>query len=210
MEESPTEGSKSKLFIVSVIVIILVIASIGIYLIGGGASVEGITAMEGSEIADEVALNWSANATLVSVRIAGSMGDVGHFSAWYYVYAETSNVSDDTECVEIKITADGEHLISYEHILGPSRPILSWNIDSDEAYEVAKDHPEIKNYLSTYSGVVVESFSLGQGGTYGPNPVWYIHWEDYSIASTFENYHKAWVRIDAVTGEVLDIEFQNG
>jgi len=197
MEENPVEGSKTKLIIVSVIVIILVISSIGIYLMGGGAS--GITAMEGREIADEIALNWSANATLTRIQKGADM--YGNFNGWGYSYFDEPIITNSTKCANIGIKTNGTTSIRISTVLGDRQPMGMWSIDSDVAYEIAKDNSAIKSFL--LHRPVLDTFSLGNStGT----PTWYIEW---GYNAWIDDPHWARIEIDANTGEVLFVEADN-
>ena len=192
MEESTTEGSKSKLIIVSVIVIILVIASIGIYLIGGGAS--GITAMEGREIAEQLALNWSDNATLVYVT-----GDPHQAIAYRYW-----NLTNNTiNCLEVTVYTNKVTETRYTRCLHDEYPICNWTIDSDEAYEIAMDNENINSFMAHYP--TLDSFSLATPRL-DNNSVWYIYW---CYNAGFDDPKWAQIQIDATTGEVLYVEADN-
>ena len=198
MEENPVEGSKSKLIIVSVIVIILVIASIGIYLIGGGAS--GITAREAIIIADEAALDWNDNATLLNCRKAGP-GRSGVFDGWFCKYVDTVEIIDSTECIEIMIYKNGSSIVRENASYGPYLPLGNWNLDSDEVYDIAIKRNEIKDFLNHYP--MIDSFYLGN---YTGTPIWVIEW---AYNAFIDDPHWAKIEIDANTGEVLYVDADN-
>ena len=199
MEENPVKGSKSKLIIVSIIVIILVIASIGIYLIGGGAS--GITAMEGREIADDVANNWSENATVITAKKAGEMQADGRFLTWDYMYINTEIITESTECIGIRIYSNGTFTVRDNASFGPYKPIISWNIDSNRAYEIAQENSAINTFLGR--GPSLEAFFLGSSTE---KPIWILEWCDPGF---MDDPKWAKIEIDANTGEVLYVEADN-
>jgi len=163
---------------------------------------EGITALEGLEVAEEVALNWSENAILIGVRKGGSIVSGGVYSSWSYSYAASDNVSTRVEKFGVGINADMTYNTrEYEGTLRHN-PIYNWNIDSDEAYETAKDNDEIQEFLSKYERATVERFTLF-GGEGGSDPAWKIHW---SSMRGFADPKHAEIRINARTGEVIEVD----
>ncbi len=199
MEENPVEGSKTKLIIVLLIVIILVIASLGIYLMGGGAS--GITAMEGREIADDIAKNWSINATLTGIQKSSNMDGDGRFNEWVYFYIDEIIITNTTKRAYIGINIDGTSSVRYSTVIVDCQPIGAFAIDSDKAYEIANDSSAIKSFL--LHRPVLDIFSLGNStGT----PTWYIEW---GYGSLIDGPQWARIEIDANTGEVLYVNADN-
>ena len=192
MEESPVEGSKTKIIIASVIVIIIVIASIGIYLIGGGAS--GITAMEGREIAEQLALNWSDNATLV--HVTGNPQQAFAFRYWDL----TNNAIN---CLEVTVYTDKTAETRLTRCLHDEYPISNWTIDSDDAYKTAMDNEEIKSFMQ--HNPTLDSFSLASPIS-SNGSIWYIYW---AYNAGIDDPKWAQIHIDATTGEVLYVDADN-
>lgn len=196
---------------------LLIIISVVIIIIGalfyvaflGGTGESGITAMEGKEIASQKALNWTENATLFHIRKASEMVSDGSFSKWIFTYCDSQNISPSTKYIEIEVCYNNSNAIIDEDVIGLStppfsKPISNWTIDSDEAYEIGKDNETIQLFLSNYEPIV-DAFSLRIDMDTNKT-VWSIHWEDTSSASSFENYNRADIEIDASTGEVLYVE----
>ncbi|MFW6142024.1 MAG: hypothetical protein ACOC53_05635 [Candidatus Saliniplasma sp.] len=164
---------------------------------------EGLTALEGIDLAEEVASNWSENAVLVYVGKSGSMVSGGVYSRWGYRYAASSNVSNSVEQIGIAVNADMTYTIrEFEGTLH-HHPIYNWNIDSDEAYETAKDNDQIQEFFSKYERTDVERFTLF-GGEGDSDPTWKIHWS-YSGGIFGDPVH-AEIRINARTSEVIEVD----
>ena len=194
------EGAKTKIILTALVVIVIVAASIGFYFIKD-AGVEGITALEGKVVAEEVAGNWCVNATLVGVRKSGNMNYQHEFSSWFYVYLDTTNNSRPHQCIEIKVNTTGYIISTYEDWSSPNIPIEYWNIDSNDAYEIATNNGEINSFLK--HNPTVDSFSLSCGSG---QSIWYIKW---AYDAGFDNPKWAQIQIDANTGEVLYVEADN-
>lgn len=164
---------------------------------------DGITALEGLEVAEEVALNWSENAILIGVRKGGSIVSGGVYSSWSYSYAASDNVSTQVEKFGVGVNADMTYNTrEYEGTLRHN-PIYNWTIDSDEVYEIAMGNENIKEFLSKYERATVERFTLF-GGEGGSDPIWKIHWS-YSGGIFGDPVH-AEIRINARTGEVIEVD----
>ncbi len=200
MEESPAEGSKTKLIIVSVIVIILVIASLGIYLMGNGAS--GITAMEGREIADEVAYEWNNSAELVEIRSL-IMDNKGYSSGWLYVYASSTEIEYSATGLEVSVLANKSYTINEIPHPPSFIPISNWVLNSPEIVETAKLNSEISSFLSQYSDARITSMALVGQNESDLKCLWTIEWAD---AGLMDNPHWIRIRLNGETGEVYDVD----
>ena len=192
------EESKKRIVIIPLaIVVVIVIASVGVYLFKGEASVEGITAMENRDIADEIAQEWNSSAILVSVSSGSELSNDGRGEAWYYTYS--SNNPDRTSSVgySIKILKNtSDEAYELEH--PPSYiEIEDWNIDSNEALEIGRADPTLKEW-EYYERITHYSMGI-RGSTDGP--YWFIVFVDSNSGLSISHEYNMW--IDATTGEVI-------
>lgn len=197
------EGAKTKYILVALVVIVIVVASIGYYLIKD-AGVEGITAMEGKIIGDNLAKTWHDDAILVQVGSMDSEHNSGFSEAWIYTYNSPSTEHMDGnfslfEMVQIIVYANQTTHISYWPNGGEMIPITNWTIDSTHAYEIALDNQDISDFLHKYPSADPGS-SLWVRMDYPDCPSWHICWQDWGF---IDDPHNAEIYIDANTGEVL-------
>ena len=198
MEEPKVEGNKSKAVIAVVVVFVIVFSAIGFFLFKGEASVEGITALDGYEIADEIAMDWNVNNSLESVRPAGILTDDGKFSAWNYAFSVNINsTTQNSLIVVVNMTGDytteegGPHQVTYY------KEISNWTIDSDKAYEIFLNNEEIASFMN--NNAFISNFILMN--TSSGNSFWYIQSSDISDGTL----RMANIEIDATIGEVLHV-----
>lgn len=187
---------KSKILLTLLVIVTLVI--IGIFLSIIPDEKEAITAMDGKIVADEIASNWSVNATLVGVRKSGSANTQNQFQSWYYIYWDASNNSRPHKCIEIRINTTGYTEHTFEDWSSPNIPIENWNIDNDNAYEIAINNENIKSFLK--HNPIIDGFSLSSGSN---QAVWVIEW---AYDAGIDDPKWARIEIDATTGEVLYVE----
>ena len=201
-EEWPVEGAKTKYILVALVVIVIVTASVGYYLIKDGeVGVDGITAMEGLDIANPLAKNWNTSAVLIVASKGSNMNGNGEFQLWYYLYTNTQNFTNTPQCLEIQVFSNGSYKLRYDAGIGDKRPINSYIIDSDKAYDIATAQSELKTFF--IHNPMLDHMSLSNSsGT----PSWYIDW---AYDAGFDNPKWAEIQIDANTGEVLYVEADN-
>lgn len=190
------DESKNKIILISLITIFIVIASLGVYLVEDG--VNGITALEGKEIADELAHEWSQDAILYAINEGSLMVGEGYFQIWGYYYFDSPNVTTATECLGITVESNGDTFIFHNSTIDKTIPISDISLDSDDAYDIAKNNLEIDTYLE--SNPSVELFSLDSSTGI---PIWTIEFVEASLVD-----HARWalIQIDANTGEIIFIE----
>jgi len=193
------DESKNKIIVISLIIIFIIIASLGIVLIEDGAN--GITALEGKKIADELAKEWRQDAVLYSINEGSTMVGEGHFQIWGYHYYDGPNVTTTTECLGITVESNGDTFIFHNSTIDKTIPIGNISLDSDDAYNIVKDIPAINPYLETNPSVEIFSLDASTG-----TPIWTI---EFVEASLVDNARWAQVRIDANTGEVLFTSVDN-
>ena len=169
-----------------------------------------ISALEAKDIAYPIATNWNNNATLVNVR-GGGMNSEGYFSKWIFKYIEPVDALmtvNETDCIEIKVYSNG----SYESwtgttgtgVVGDEKMIISWTIDSCQAFEIAYENDNIHSFLRQNPSVYV--FSLHNATWEGHStqkPAWFIEW---TYDAGFDDPKWAQILIDANTGEVLYVD----
>ena len=191
------EESKNRIVVISLaIIVIIVVASLGYYLVYQKNS--GITAMEGREVADEIAIDWNENAILINVR-AINMCDDGTSESWVYYYSPTLNIVGNTNCLSVWVFSNSSTRLRYDAEPGDGRPINNWDIDSDEAYEIALSNYEVNLFM--LKNPKFDTFQLGHSPS--GNFIWYLGWSDNGF---LDNPSSIYVQIDATTGQVLSVE----
>ena len=199
MEENPVEGSKNLKLIAIIIVAIVVISSLFYFAIQNTR----ITAMEGREIADGVALDWNNTAVLVTIHNIGSVGRSGFSSEWRYTYANFTDDINLTRALDVIVSYDGTWAIN-ERERPPTRyAIVNWTYDSDKIVELARDQSEIEYYLLRFPNAKIETMALSCG--LDEQHIWYILW---SNSGFIDDPHSAVIKLDANTGEILFLETQ--
>ena len=156
----------------------------------------GISAFEGKEIADPIALEWNENATLFEIR--GHHKNKGLSDYWFYGYIYP-NISENDTGFSICVFNDNSFRSRDCEILIEKKPICNFSIDSTDAYDVAILNEKIKAYLAKYKGHI-NHFVLWNID----NIHWRIEWEIDATGN--EDYKRAEIHIDANTGEVLYVE----
>ncbi len=195
------EGSKTKIIIASAIIIIIVIASIGIYLMGGGAG--GITAMEGREIADDLASTWNSSAILVNVMGMGSKHSDGTCSEWGYSYSSNYPDINISKGYLVTVYADSSYITGeVEHPPSP-QSLQNWSVDSTEATSIAKSNSEVSEFLSNYPNAKIERIVFVGNNIRSNGCLMNIQW---SYNAWIDEPHNIRVWIDATNGEIVDIE----
>ncbi|MHA2277230.1 MAG: hypothetical protein ACXAC2_15760 [Candidatus Kariarchaeaceae archaeon] len=202
---------KKKLIIhlISIVLIVIIILSIIISIdnLKNDDEEKGITAMEGKEIAENIAREWNRDAVLVYMRDASEMINNGHYLKWRYKYWNNKTYND-TSCIEIEIYSEKTVIIDYTKLYEQNeRPISNWKIDSNRAYDIAVDDAKIKEWLSEYDDEKVDGFSLYGSYDNTTNPCWVIHW--YS-PGFMDDPHNAHIVIDATNGNILEVDTQIG
>ena len=202
------EEKRTSLILISLAVVSIIIIASLIIIILDSSELDVITALEGRDIAEPIALSWHDDAVLEHIVMTDKNIN-GKSNSWRYRFyspssANTTNNYTQYDVLSVSTYSNGT-LDSYTSITGIIQGnITNWTIDSDEAYEIAKNNRMIANWLSKYQ----PSFriDLWGDGIYGSNSVWDFYFDDMSLASVFENYHRAEIHIDAHTGEVLFVD----
>lgn len=134
-------------------VIIIIISALFYVVFFNEAS--GITALEERAVADNLAKEWNESAELVNVMGMGEIYSGGRCEKWGYSY--TSNNPDINLSKGFAVTICANGTIYSGELRPPSPSIINnWLIDSDEAMEIAKSNPEIKQFLNKYHSEHVE------------------------------------------------------
>jgi hypothetical protein len=206
------EGAKTKYILVALVVIVIVTASVGYYLITSEASDDFITAMEEKERADDLASDWNDDAILTGVGSMGEKNNIGGASGWCYMYISPSNcfIEDNVthyDTAYIEIFYNGTSVIenNYREDSYYAYPIDNWTIDSSQAHEIATNNSEINLYLQKYPNAGF-GYMIKIWDAYPDCTVWYIMYQDWDI---HDISIEAGICIDANTGEVLYVEADN-
>ena len=169
---------------------------------------EGISAMEGEKIADNVAKNWHNDSVFVYLGSMNSDKD-GFAEKWYYVYYSPSTkvVENNTTRYEMAyIYIDSQHSTKIDATFAVDSeigvPIKNWTLDSTDAAKIAKNNPTIKLYLDKH-GNADTGYTLQITEKYPNQAVWYITYVDMGF---FDDPHNAEIYIDASTGNILFVE----
>ena len=163
----------------------------------------GISALDGKQIADPIAINWSRNATLFEIR-GHSPNNNGYADYWFYVYVNSSFIPRiNTSAIEIKThnkNSYSTHIFETLEHQDNLPPVGQFSIDSTEAYDIALSNEIIKRYLSKYDAKNIR-LELSNSSNI---PQWRIEWKIDATGN--EDYKRAEIHIDANTGEVLYVK----
>ena len=210
------EKSKNLKIIGIVIVIIILIVGLSYLIFFSETSEEGMTALEGFEDAKWGLVN-SHHQNLDDYRlilvqpvsVTGNksfMLDDGRFDYIIYVFSNTAFGDFPSSGCLIIIGKGGFSSEYYSHPyyleklnitplsdVGEDYTITDWNIDSDEAFEMALDNDDFNAFMDLNPDLERFALSASTG-----KAIWYMHWQS--------GEKSAFVEIDADTGDVLKIE----
>ena len=187
------------------IIFVLIIFSLCIFYFKGISDNEkGITALQGEDIADNIAKEWNQNATLAHVsRGTYEMYDGGKFESWYYVFFVNFTYPSSEKGLSIRVFSDGRVETSEMETAYEDYPLKNWTIDSDEAYSIAMKNEKMTEYMNRYGDATVDSFYLTMPSENSPHPVWNIY---FMAGGADLSPHNANISIDATTGEVIYVK----
>lgn len=191
------------LLYLGVIGVVVIVVLAGWVVLVNKPGPEGITAIEGREIADQIALNWSENATLIRVS-QGEESQEGRCFSWFYTYSDSPVINNNTLEIGITVNTNSQTTVTEEgnisqfELLNGVSIISKWVFDSNEAYEIAIDNSEIASFMN-HNPKTDGFFLVNETG----NPTWFIDW---TYDAGFDNPKWANIQIDANTGEVLYVE----
>jgi len=148
-------------------------------------------------------------AILESITCAGRNQDGGKSTSWRFNYLGfldngTYSAFDITVNEKLESEFDIEGYVNQSERI--PKPLLNWTLDSNDAYDIAKEEDSIKEYLNKYDDAKVDSMNLNMWDEYSEDDaVWVIKWI-YGSGFGFANAH---IVINAHTGEVLEVEADN-
>ena len=156
------------------------------------------SAKEGLESARKIANNYLINPIVVKILTNVPLTK-GYASIWIYVFYNQSDVEKiGANGIIVKLHFDKTFEVEFSNNTPVGRfSIEQFNIDSPEAYEIAVSNPEINYFLSKYNNEILE-YKVYYGSE---GPEWYIFWQ--KKPQTDEDYKRAEIKIDAITGELL-------
>ena len=167
---------------------------------------EGMTAMEGMEIADDYAKNWSSNARFSSA--SGGVYDNGESSRWSYSYF--ADIDGNLSHMYIQVYRNGtiEESVFSPSGLSNKTTLINWEIDSPEAMEIALNNESISTFAEKYGcESVVMSLRMIDTSDHvwkdSPDPIWEITWSDMGW---FDDPRYAHIHINATTGEIIHVK----
>lgn len=167
-----------------------------------------ITAQEGFEKAKDLSDSQNEKAVLESVACLDSPKKGGKSPRWSFDYiAPLENGTYVTSDIIINGDLKGE--VSIGGYVNKSKrtpkPLLNWTIDSDEAYDIAKENQKISGYLDEYDDAEVDQMQLDMWEEYSKDDaIWIIKWRSGGLGPRW-----AEIVINAHTGDVLHVEADN-
>ena len=205
-----TNGKNKKVIIIT-IVIVLIIVSVGIYALTQTNDAEGMSAQEAKNISDNIVQNINITLPLYRISATGSMynaypngeiDDSGNSSIWSFTYCKTNETTHVVELFEIFVFSNGSSRAVCENYSGAYfnvTPVNNWSIDSNEAFEIAKNNEAVKEFRSTYSGEYINVFAL-YWDEECQREVWKLTWR---YEGPLDNIEQVTILIDANTGNIL-------
>lgn len=191
---------------ITIVCLVIVIVVVGVfaftYLQNQTEPINYFTAMEGKECADTYATDTNITAVLYSVRAVGEINNDGESTQWRYIYGNYSSEGEYITGFEIVVNSNGSRVFCEIERPITNNYISNWTIDSPEALEIAKENPEIKQWLNKYDAAKLETIVVTAGNE---SSIWYILWSDSGV---IDDPHSAVIKLDANTGEVLYVEVQ--
>lgn len=202
------KNKTKKLKSIHVIIICIIVISLIAILFYNMVQIkeEGITAMEGYEKAEAIALEWNATAELVEVNSFWATDYEGNSSAWSYTFYDSQSqfISDSGSFMYfklfVKIYSNGT-VFEREFSGLQSHVIESWNIDSNESYQIALENEQVSTFVSSPTA---ELQSLELNYFYNQT-CWNIIWKDLEFYEEDRSY-KLLAYINASNGEIVSIE----
>lgn len=197
-EKKDKEIIKRQPHLLIIIPVIIIIVSAMFYVVFfNEASEEGVTAMEGLDIAKPIAYDWNNQSELLCVNtITGDMEGKAVVK-WRYIFADINQSQELSVYVFPDGSTEFENCLSYLE-----GTIINWTIDSDEAINISKEIDEIDYFLTKYADERhIEHVNLQ---LYVDEDVltWHVEW---SVLIDDNNFW-ATVHVDATTGEVLYVK----
>ena len=197
VEDSKILKRQPHLFII-IPVIIIIISALFYVVFFNEAS--GITAMEGKEIADNLAIEWNESAELVHVMGMGQKYENGKCEKWGYSYSN-NNTYIFSKGFTVTVFENGSFYIGELERPPSILSIKNWSIDSDKVVDIAKSNPNIEQWLNTYRNDDPQSIFLI--ALTNDTVIWEIEW---SNSGFMDDPKWAQIQIDATTGEVLFVD----
>jgi hypothetical protein len=191
---------KNKRIIIVSIVIILVVVGILVYplFLDANEAEEGMTAIEGKVIADEVAKEWNDNATLYRVSVGEQSVPTGKAGLWQYYYRTfDKNFSADRQIVVYVYNETGVYYFPLA-LEANDTPIRNWEIDSDQAIDIALNNKTLSSYLTTNEIGRERTLSFMLTMENKSYPVWKISWDKEFDVSDMDD---ARIKINATSGK---------
>ena len=197
------EGTKTKYILVALVVIVIVAASIGFYLIKDGAiNTQSVSAFDKIDSANQIAINWKNDSVLYAICMQ-EQNNNGEITAWRYEYFSPSsaiivNINHTIyTCCKVYLFSNGTNKINSFNSSN-IYPSDNLKIDSTDAYDIAMSNSEIEDFMHHDPGLFL--FQLSNDSI---RSVWQIEW---TYDAGFDDPKWAEIHIDANTGEVLYVE----
>lgn len=221
IKKSKKKKINFKILFAVIIVVLIISVVLGILILfRREPEIEGISAFEGYQVAEQVAKEWNTSVYLNRIDSSGELNGKGMCTQWTYKFVIENNM---THFIEIKIDNDLNHSYSIgEHPrrtfpdewgnnsngevyntsffwnLTEGRRISNWVLDSDDAVRVCRDSGEINDQIESFPGKRLSHMFLWDLRNTPGTCSWSLDWE----SNLFENGMS--VRIDAQTGKILN------
>jgi len=190
-----------KLLIATFLIILIFILSIVSFRLINDNN--GLTAMEGKSIADNIAQDWNTSAELVTIHSIGGADNSGMCLEWRYTYANFNGSANASRALDVIVSQNGSWTINERARPPTPHRLTNWTYDSDQIVTLAKKESEIQQYLNKFPNAKIESMALSSG--LNEQHTWYILWSDPGF---MDDPHSAVIKLDANTGAVLYVDVQ--
>ncbi len=142
-------GKKYRTVLVLIVVIIIIVV-VATYTLQPAEV--GITAAEAKSIADDIAYSLRDDAVLILMQSTSKMVDNGTYSEWHLLYVVPNAYGSwhhyNSEGIFITVRTRGENTHRIETARFRGYDISDFNIDSNQAYEIALSNDTVRNFIS--------------------------------------------------------------
>jgi len=195
------DKGKDTLMIISVVIVIVLLTGLSYYYLQQSDEAEGITALEGKEIADVIAFEWDKDAMLMAIIPSDDIDENGNGLRWNYYYLNSlvpGNVSELTVLVAYNDTVISDaRNISYS--LDEEFPIDGDFLDSNQAAEIVYGTDTYIEWEQVHKASKVMFLVLHNDSV---RNVWLI------TVDGGNDYNYYWpIRINATTGEEINYRY---
>jgi hypothetical protein len=167
------------------------------------------TPKEGLLIANDIAQDWSENASLYKVEAYPSY--CHEITSWVYFYINSSEILNPQDELIVHVyennSAEYYENMFYHSEYGPEyvTTFSNWTVDADEAIGTIWGNNGFQSYLQQAPNPRLVSLTLIVD-EYDANPTWYFHFEQQYVLPVDNIFSvSSRVDIDSNTGRILNI-----